>query len=307
MKRIKKITDKPVFMIGHPRSGTTFLHRFILDSSDEFAGMKLEDMISPVLRSLLPLLRRISLDWLYDPDIHKTSLQDWEADDIGLGFKCQAGYLSYLYFKCRKGAVSDEDFYSWLDKRRERAFSHLLKMHLKKREKNPGKRFISKSFINLFFLDELISSYKDGKFVLLIRNPLETIPSTLSLMEKVQTRLFGFKKRDNFERQQYFDNVYNSIKCYYTKLDQVIKEKVDADNFMLISYKKLNDNFAEEFQKIISFYDIKIDDTLKSKLEVQDVKQKERQSKHVYCSDNYGIDEDKIRKDFAFIMENYEI
>ncbi|MFA6715999.1 MAG: sulfotransferase [Victivallaceae bacterium] len=302
---VSTLKDEPCFLIGHPRSGTTFLHRFILNSCNEFNGLKLEDMLTPAMGVFLPLLRKVSLNWLYDPDIHETSFQNWETDDIALGLKYKAGYLSWLYFKCRKGLVSDQDFYIWFNAQRERNFSYLLKIYLKKRKKFPEKRFLSKSFIGLFFLNELAGSYKDAKFVLLMRNPLETVPSTLSLMEKLQTRLFSFDKLADANRQTYFDNVYNSVKFYYARLDQIIKEKVNSNKFMLVSYKKLNSNFADEFKKIAAFY--KIDYISETKVAEQDIKQKERHSKHIYNCANYGIDEDKIHKDFAFIMENYEI
>jgi len=41
--------SKPVFLIGHPRSGTTFLHKFILKNCTEFKGMYLWEMIFPAL------------------------------------------------------------------------------------------------------------------------------------------------------------------------------------------------------------------------------------------------------------------
>ena len=70
--------EKPIFIIGHLRSGTTFLHRFMCDNFMDLKGMMLIDMLLPaittrkLLKPLVPLLKRMSLDKVYDPRIHET-------------------------------------------------------------------------------------------------------------------------------------------------------------------------------------------------------------------------------------------
>ncbi|MBM4373231.1 MAG: sulfotransferase, partial [Deltaproteobacteria bacterium] len=40
--------DRPVFILGNPRSGTTFLHRFLLNSGD-LAAFELWEMLFPAV------------------------------------------------------------------------------------------------------------------------------------------------------------------------------------------------------------------------------------------------------------------
>ncbi|MFO7736270.1 MAG: hypothetical protein R6W70_08685, partial [bacterium] len=95
----------PVFLIGHLRSGTTFLHRYMGDMFRELGTLKMWDMLFPstlmrfFLFPLRPIIQRISLDSMYDPKIHKTGLFALETDDIALSFRFSGGLLTWIYFK----------------------------------------------------------------------------------------------------------------------------------------------------------------------------------------------------------------
>src|ERR1700735_2627167 len=44
----KQVIDRPIFIIGNPRSGTTFLHRFLLGAGD-MAAFELWEMLFPAV------------------------------------------------------------------------------------------------------------------------------------------------------------------------------------------------------------------------------------------------------------------
>ena len=57
----KQPIDRPVFIVGNPRSGTTFLHRLLLGSGDDLAAFELWEMLFPAItaRTLLgPIVPR---------------------------------------------------------------------------------------------------------------------------------------------------------------------------------------------------------------------------------------------------------
>ena len=45
----KQPIDRPVFIVGNPRSGTTFLHRLLLGSGDDLAAFELWEMLFPAI------------------------------------------------------------------------------------------------------------------------------------------------------------------------------------------------------------------------------------------------------------------
>ena len=88
----KKIIDKPIIIVGNPRSGTTFLQRFLV--KNRFGqGSQLWQMIYPsiilqkLLKPVLPLLELVSPAKHHSTDAHKTSLTSVETDDVGMLFR----------------------------------------------------------------------------------------------------------------------------------------------------------------------------------------------------------------------------
>lgn len=78
--------DRPIFIIGNPRSGTTFLHRFLLGNGG-LAAFELWEMLFPAItaRKLLgrvvPRFDRLSPARYHPSDVHDTSLRGIETDD----------------------------------------------------------------------------------------------------------------------------------------------------------------------------------------------------------------------------------
>ena len=101
--------SKPIFLLGHPRSGTTFLHRYILKNCDELKGNNLWELIFPsitsrkIVRKLIPKinLRFLSKN-LYKSHIHEASLLEAETDDAAIFLRYFNGLLPWLYLKIWK-------------------------------------------------------------------------------------------------------------------------------------------------------------------------------------------------------------
>lgn len=95
----KQVPNNPIFIIGHLRSGTTFLHRFLYENCKNTRAMLLWEMLFPaytlriIIKPFLPLFKKISLDKVYNPDIHKTGLLSEETDDIAIYFRYLDGSI----------------------------------------------------------------------------------------------------------------------------------------------------------------------------------------------------------------------
>ncbi|MBV8862130.1 MAG: sulfotransferase, partial [Mycobacterium sp.] len=74
----KQPIDRPIFIIGNPRSGTTFLHRLLVGAGG-MAAFELWEMLFPAItaRKLLgrvvPRLNRLSPARYHPSDVHETS------------------------------------------------------------------------------------------------------------------------------------------------------------------------------------------------------------------------------------------
>ena len=83
----KTPVDRPVFIVGNPRSGTTFLHRLLLGSGDDLAAFELWEMLFPAITARKVLgpdvaVRPVLTGALPPSDIHDTNLRGIETDDV---------------------------------------------------------------------------------------------------------------------------------------------------------------------------------------------------------------------------------
>src|ERR1043165_6971094 len=91
---------RPIVLVGNPRTGTTFLQRFLSDNGFG-AGMELFLMLYPslflqkFLRPLLPLLEKLSPAKFHSTEAHQTSLSSVETDDVGVLFRYLGGFFLY--------------------------------------------------------------------------------------------------------------------------------------------------------------------------------------------------------------------
>ena len=95
--------SKPIVIVGNPRSGTTFMHRFLVDQGFG-AGMRIWKMLYPSLslqklvKPFLPLMEKISPARHHISKIHRTNLTAVETDDPALLFRFFDGFFVYGFF-----------------------------------------------------------------------------------------------------------------------------------------------------------------------------------------------------------------
>ena len=91
----------PIVIVGNPRSGTTFLHRFLI-SQKLGTGSQLWQLIYPsvvvqkIIKPILPVLEYISPAKHHSTEAHKTSLSSVETDDVSLLFRFLDGFFLAL-------------------------------------------------------------------------------------------------------------------------------------------------------------------------------------------------------------------
>ena len=313
----KSRIEKPIFLVGHPRSGTTFVHKFVVKNCIEFEGMYLWRMIFPTLTSrfivkpFLLIINKLFPKNLYDPNIHKTGFLEPETDDAALFFKSFDGMFSWLYFSALNNYNSFEDLEMDLIKRsKSRSVLLNLKTIFKKNlyHVSDSKRIFSKSFSLVLNLNEIKEVFKDAKIVILIRDPLEVIPSSLSLARNVQQNLNNFGKLPQEEKFKYYRNLYSaSIVSYKSLINQINSGLLKDEDYLLVSYKDLIIDFETTINKMISYCEITTTPLLVDAIKQQSAKQPGYKGKHEYTLEEFGITRNEVLKDFDFVYSNFDI
>lgn len=309
----KKSITKPIFLIGHPRSGTTFLHKFLIKNNSQLEGMYLWRMIFSTLLSrfifkpILGFIDKLFPKNLYDPKIHKTGFLEPETDDVAYFFKRFNGMFFWLYFNALKEYPNKDALEKELIKDCElNLVLDNLETLYKKNLFTSNKRIFSKSFSLILDIKKVKDKFSDSKIIILIRDPLEVIPSCMSLARNVQSNINKFEKLKQSYKNNYYRNLYYASQIFYEKLiSQLNKELKENEDYILVNYKDFLSNFDSTIRRISEYCDLEIDHKLKEAIKKQEQKQQSYRSKHNYCLEEFGLSKDEILKDFNFLYEKF--
>lgn len=314
--KYKKVKlEKPVFLIGHPRSGTTFLHRFFEKNCSQIRTVYLWEMIFPslLLRKIAGLFKKqlgaISLDKIWDPKIHKTSLLAAETEDIALFFRYFDGFLSWIYYSLWGEFKSDDEFYQKLIEKcnKDRFILYLKKLH-QKNLINSNRKMFSKSFALLFNIETIKRVYPDARILLMIRDPLQSLASFMSLEKHTQNSLNKLYKYDKSLKDKYYKGIYLTSLYYYKKVEEIVSGLSEGDDSIkLITHKQLLLNFDDVMNEILIHFEIDFSEELKGAVAKQLLKQQTFQSEHKYSLEEFGFSAEQVRKDFAFVYEHFDV
>jgi hypothetical protein len=180
----------PVFITGMPRSGTTFLHRLILQDPNT-AAPRLFQLVYPyasrhsglgtALRKMwvslqLRLLRVIA------PELH--ALHPIEVDAPEECTDITAQVFQSLRFDAMYRVPS---YNAWLQ---SRGFLDAYRFHRRFLQhldaQLPGRRWVLKSPDHLFALDDLRKVYPDARLVFVHRDPVRVLASVAKLTETLR-------------------------------------------------------------------------------------------------------------------------
>ena len=307
----KQKINAPILVVGNPRSGTTFLHRYLVKHSFG-SGTKLYQMLYPsvilqkIIRPFLPILEKISPTRHHSTAAHKTSLDSVETDDASLMFRFLDGFFLYGFILC----WSEEDLFDWVDPKKrnmaERDFNWLESMWLRVQIASKSKRTVGKLFSISANVPRFLERFPDAKLLYMIRDPLNVIPSGLSLVTGVLDKKFGFWNLSEDKRQHYIERLYKALVELQVRFhDDWINGRIDKNKVMIVRFDDMMSNFESLMDNIISFTGHDASDSLKVDISKVAKSQREYKSKHKYNLEKFGLTEDRIKKDCKDIYETF--
>ena len=211
----KTRANRPIVLVGNPRTGTTFLQRFLSDEGFG-SGMELFLMLYPsltlqkLLRPLLPLLEKVSPAKFHSTDAHQTSLSSVETDDVAVLFRYLDGFFLYGFFL----SFDDEDRLPWFDPRvrdtSKRDYDWLDALWRRSLVLHKADRNIAKLFSLAVRLPQFLERFPEAQILYMARDPLSVIPSSMSLVIGVLDRAVGFWSLPETVRKRWLDRMYKA-------------------------------------------------------------------------------------------------
>lgn len=309
---IRKVKiSKPIVIVGNPRSGTTFMQRF-LEENGFGAGMRIWKMLYPsltlqkLIKPFLPFMERISPARHHVSVIHKTSLTAIETDDPALLFRYFDGFFVYGFFL----AWAKEDLKYMFDPDNrdtsKRDFKYLEKMWIRNLISEEKERVIPKSFSLSVRIPQFFEKFPDARILYMVRDPLATVPSSLSLVTSVLDNRFGFWNLAEEKRQKYIDRLYSGLLDLSSSFHKdFIQGKIPKKSLKIVRYNRMMNDFENLMIEIMEFTEEPLSENLINIFKETAEKQRAYKSEHKYDLDKFGLNEEKIRKDYAPIYETF--
>lgn len=239
----------PIFIIGHPRSGTTYLH-YLMAQDQQFAFCKLYQGLTPELfmtfghgikwmvRKSAPNKRPMD-NLKLDVDLpveEEFSLACLNGASFAGGFFFPNNLPDYLkrYVTFEAGSNYKRKWQS--------AHDSLLK---RLQATNPDKQLLLKSPANAARIEAILEQYPDAKFIYIHRNPVEVFSSSIKLYESILPAL-SFQNVNETKLLEFILSKYEGIQKAYLNQRQLIK----PDNLVEVSYEELQANNIDCLRKI---------------------------------------------------------
>jgi hypothetical protein len=299
----------PVFLVGHARSGTTLLHRLMSLDGDRFCSNRMIELYLPSLlqkraiRVLGALDRRFFGERLArrvraweerryraTRDIHAMGLFKPEEDDLFFYYSCASGFwmtkLPYL------GKL---DFYyvdRWPEKKRRRLmrfYRHCIQRQLYL--DGPEKTYTSKSPVFAGRVGALLEEFPDARFGITVRDPSETIPSLLKLLE-TSYKLYGVDRED--AKRALAVQVEISLDTYLHPL--AVLARHPETKRALIDYAQLTREPRIALEKMYAELGLDVTPEFAAALAAEDARARRHETSHRYSLAEFGLRPESLRE-----------
>jgi len=248
--RITKITEDPVFILGHWRSGTTHLHK-MLAFDEQFGYITLTEsglphlfltgskMIHLIMKPLTPKKRPTDdVDMFPEmPHEHEFALLFLSMLSPIIMFAFPKNMEQYRKYLTLDNA-SPEQVEEW-----KKWFLYLIK---KLTIKEKGKQLILKNPLDTCRLKHILELFPNSKFVHIYRDPYGLFFSTLKL-HKHNAGIYAMQKQDYDIRELILETHVEMYDRYYEDI-----KLIPEGNLVDVQFEKLSENPITELEKIYS-------------------------------------------------------
>ena len=308
---INRPIKPPIVIVGNPRSGTTFLHRFLI-SQKLGTGSQLWQLIYPsvvvqkIIKPILPVLEYISPAKHHSTEAHKTSLSSIETDDVSLLFRFLDGFFLYGFFL----TFDNKDLFKWVDPKINdthiRDFNWFESLWKRTLITNNSDRYIAKLFSLSANLPDFQRRFPDAKILYMIRDPLNVLPSGLSLVTGVLDKKFNFWQLDEEIKSRFINRLYHALVELLNRFHyDWINEKVNKKNVYIVRYDEMMNNFESLMEDMFNFIGYSPSNKLRTIITLTSEKQKNFKSNHKYELAKFGLTEKQIKTDCKNIYDTF--
>jgi omega-hydroxy-beta-dihydromenaquinone-9 sulfotransferase len=310
---------EPVFLLGIPRSGTTFLHRLLAKDTETFTTLNLWEMIlAPSITERKVMLAAGAVDRLLGGfgrkflktldervfrsvrKIHRVSMFEPEEDDLLLFPIFGSIFLLFAFpFREELGHLVrfDLDTPPAERDRSMRFYRACVQRHLYVH--GAHKRFLSKNPAFSPKIDSIRTHFPDAKVVCNVRTPYSAIPSLLSFLS------FSWQRFDNDPRGDEFRDFVLDLAGHWYRHPMNRLPEWPEHSRAFVTYDELTGELHDTVTGLYERFGLEMPAEFEAFLAVEDAKSKAYESKHSYALEDYGLSHEGISLDFGDVFERY--
>lgn len=301
-KAVSKVNIKePVFILGYPRSGTTFLH-YLLSKDPRFSYcatyqvlmpnifLSLGSVIEIILKKFLPKTRLI--------DNLRMGSKLPKEEEFAMSAISDASIINGFYFPKNIAQYFRKYVLFAEDKKNEQEWKKKMFFFLKKISlTQQDKQLLLKSPFNTARVKQILELFPDAKFIHIHRNPYEVYYSNEKLYETLLPA-FSFHKVENKFMEEF---IFESYKHVYNQYFESIAD-IPKENLTTLSYEELVNDPIASLRRVYSELGLKNFESASPQIEF------ELSSYKDYKTNTHAMDESvkrRIRKEWAPYFEEF--
>ena len=309
---------EPLFVVGVPRSGTTFLHRLLAADDKRFTTTALWELIfapsitqrclwrgagrldalfgRPLGRAFQWLERRLlgGLD-----DVHKTGLSDPEEDYLALlpVLGCFLLVLAVPDPRLWRLTYADRDLLAAEKQRLMVAYRRFVQRHLYFH--GDHLTFLSKNPSFTPLMATLAEAFPDARFIGCLRNPTAAVPS------QINSIVIGARVFDGRDTAAYWREGFLAMLDYYYRhlLEQLARLPEERQALSVMETLA-----AEPRATVEGFYrrfGLTPSPAYQARLAAEDERAQRYRSGHHYSLENLGVAPERLRETFGWVYEKF--
>lgn len=308
----------PVFIVGHARSGTTLMHRLMAADGERFSYFHYWETFFPALTQRA-IIRGIG--WL-DRTLFRHAIQQrleaWDERTFGptrhihnqgLWIPEEDQFVMKAAFVTQQWALDlplmdkiDIFHIEKLTEKRKRRWMGFYKECVKRQLLFNGgtKTHLSKNPLMSGWVNAILETFPDARIVVMVRDPIQCIPSTLRLVE-ISWKGKKWRKDQYHSAQQALTQIsFDSFKLPA----QVLAQRPDTPHFF-VDYRELVSSPKQTVESIYSALDISMTGEYQDFLSRQEEKEKKHSSHYRYNIDDYAVTPAEIEAELDDFYRQY--